>query len=290
MHSTAGWSLPRWLQLLIIGFGNTINLCIAIAMIGAALMPYASGASAPAISVYLGHDPADVCEPRLVPLTGGVMSHHCDRSVRCIGDICIGSEHGAANYEALDEARVTHIISAIGTCAERSDKRRPCLNLELADTAAEYGIVAALRRVRLWRESQHVATCQGFRHDIGDVCAPAPPTRIFVHCAAGVSRSATLAVGLMLEDDAALTYDSALARLREARAVVRPNPLFELALRMVAELGTGLEAECAVMWAWQRDDARNEPCLCTPHPETCLVAHRVANKHKELRAAPQLGF
>lgn len=218
-------------------------------------------------SVYLGSEPDKVCEPRLMRVSGGVASHPCDRSVRCVGNVCIGSEHGAANYEALDQAGVTHIISAIGMCAQRRDKHRPCLNLELEDTSAEYGMVAALRRTRLWRESQRTATCTASR------CGTAHFVRVFVHCAAGVSRSSTLAIGLMLEDDPTLTYDNALARLREARNVVRPNQLFELTLRLAAELGVGSETECALNRILQTSPAA--PCS----PSTCLVADRIAAEH-----------
>jgi hypothetical protein len=55
---------------------------------------------------------------------------------------------------------------------------------------------------------------------------------VYVHCLAGWSRSSYVTVGLfMVERD--LSYDDALARVRQRHAMARPNPHFEAHLRRI---------------------------------------------------------
>ena len=58
---------------------------------------------------------------------------------------------------------------------------------------------------------------------------------VLVHCNMGVSRSAAAVVYHMLARDARLTYERALGRVRQARAIARPNALFEQLLDSVEE-------------------------------------------------------
>jgi len=56
---------------------------------------------------------------------------------------------------------------------------------------------------------------------------------ILVHCAAGVSRSATLLVAHMLFSDHTLSLKDALAQVRTVRAVANPNPGFMRQLEFI---------------------------------------------------------
>jgi hypothetical protein len=237
--------------------------------------------------VYGQYDDPDMYEPTLIHVASGVVH---DRSVRCIGNLCIGSAHGASNYAALDAAGVTHVVSAIGTCSLRSDGR-PCLDLELEDASFPENAGAMLKALRLaivWRLRHTTVQCMST-----DCPPPSPLPRVFVHCSAGVSRSAALVIGYMLEDAGRFThssmidfshnrlgYDAALALLREARAVVRPNPVFELTLRVAATVGLGPDAECTLRYIlYTRKNGH--PCTCNDE-ETCTVADLMLCRHADL--------
>lgn len=255
--------------------GNCMNFAIAVLICSWVFLDAPAQASTAITPEFFYGDSFDrACEPRLVPTTGGVMSHECDNSVRCLGWLCIGSEHGARNYPALQEAGVTHIISAIGTCKQRTDLWRPCLNLKLEDTVAEVGLINALQNVHMWLDIVQQPVC------LDDHCAVSrQQMRVFVHCAAGVSRSASIFIALMLARDSSLSYDTALAALRDVRSVVRPNPLFDTTLRVIAAVGTNREAECAVYFlVTNAGEDDRETCTCKP--ETCKVVEELERSHE----------
>jgi protein-tyrosine phosphatase len=62
-------------------------------------------------------------------------------------------------------------------------------------------------------------------------------SRVLIHCAAGVSRSATLAAGHLMLSDWELDMDSAIEKVKSARSVANPNPGF---LRDLYELEVNL--------------------------------------------------
>lgn len=57
---------------------------------------------------------------------------------------------------------------------------------------------------------------------------------LFVHCAAGISRSPTVVLEYWMKRDG-LEYEDALSKLRETRSCVAPNPLFQAVLKERAE-------------------------------------------------------
>jgi len=61
-------------------------------------------------------------------------------------------------------------------------------------------------------------------------CASSVPPRVLVHCARGVSRSASVVIAHHMLTNR-ICYDDALAYVRTCRAVVRPNAGFERQLR-----------------------------------------------------------
>lgn len=204
---------------------------------------------------YGGEPPAAACEP-LQRHGAEVAPRPCDRAVYCVGSVCVGNVFAAANWAALDEAGVMHIVSALGTCKARADAaRRPCLDLMLEDTIGETNIMDALRTALAWRKEQP------------------PGRRTFVHCAAGVSRSATIAIAFLMEDTGS-DYDTALALLRKARPVAQPNPLFELALRLSELLGVSDAADCALKHAVAPE---HQPCGCGEN--ACAALSVVAVEH-----------
>jgi hypothetical protein len=57
---------------------------------------------------------------------------------------------------------------------------------------------------------------------------------VFVHCAAGSSRSASLVIGYMMKKFS-LSYENALHYVQSKRPCVKPNPGFEVELRCLEE-------------------------------------------------------
>lgn len=182
-----------------------------------------------------------------------------DRCVYCTGQLCIGSIEASYNYAALDDAGVTHVVSTLGRCSSRFDER-PCLNLRLLDTITEYEIVSALLEASKWRNAQRT-----------------PNMRVFVHCAAGISRSSTVVLYYMMEDNPALTYDVALQLLRVVRPVAKPNPLFELALRLIEKIGASDDAQRALT---------TDPLACSHDivitSKACEAMRQLWDEHGEL--------
>jgi predicted protein tyrosine phosphatase len=225
-------------------------------------------------------DPADInCDAPLLRTESGVVARPCDNQVQCIKSLCVGSEHAARNSWALDGAGITHVVDALGTCRLRHP-RRVCLDLALEDTLTERRIIAALRRALDWRResrAEHERDIEVYSDHVH-----LPDYKLFVHCAAGTSRTAALAINYLLEDDPSLDYDSALSLLRFFRPVSEPNPLFELALRLRHRLGVGEEAECALREAltgvWRNATAASDrPCACAP--ATCATAAHIYAEH-----------
>ena len=61
------------------------------------------------------------------------------------------------------------------------------------------------------------------------VLAGDPRARIYLHCAAGISRSASVMVGVLMETES-LTLARAVERVRQVRPVINPHPAHLVAL------------------------------------------------------------
>jgi len=66
--------------------------------------------------------------------------------------------------------------------------------------------------------------------------------RVLVHCLAGRSRSAAVAIAYLMLTYR-IEYDDALQRLRRVRASVQPNPRFEADLRRLGYQGVKQQVE-----------------------------------------------
>eukprot|EP00878_Enallax_costatus_P016213 GHUV01017006.1.p1 GENE.GHUV01017006.1~~GHUV01017006.1.p1 ORF type:complete len:143 (+),score=28.82 GHUV01017006.1:64-429(+) len=77
---------------------------------------------------------------------------------------------------------------------------------------------------------------------------------VLIHCAQGMSRSGTIAIGYLMWRER-LSYDTALAHVQQARAIVDPNEGFTLQLREFERLSCDLD-----LWrGW--DKQRLERCF-----------------------------
>jgi hypothetical protein len=89
---------------------------------------------------------------------------------------------------------------------------------------------------------------------------------VLVHCAQGMSRSGTIAIGYVMWRER-LSYDTALAHVQQARPVVDPNEGFSLQLQEFERIGCRLDA-----WkGW--DKQRLERCFRRNHVSGRRVVH-----------------
>jgi atypical dual specificity phosphatase len=136
-----------------------------------------------------------------------------DNTAQCIGRVCIGGEFAATNKPHLIELGITHIVTAIGT-PERAFEHIDYLVLEFDDHRS-VDIAPWLDMSSPW---------------IADALASRPDARVLVHCAAGISRSASIVIDHLMRANG-WDFDEALAQLRAVRPVVNPNAGFVGVLR-----------------------------------------------------------
>jgi hypothetical protein len=132
---------------------------------------------------------------------------------QCVDRVCIGGVDAARDDAHLRELGITHVVSAIGG-PERFG--RAYLVLKLYDAPWQ-------------RLDDAFARSHAF---ITAALASHENARVLVHCAAGISRSASLVIHhLMLSRR--WSYDDALAAVRAVRPIVEPNSGFERQLRAI---------------------------------------------------------
>lgn len=85
--------------------------------------------------------------------------------------------------------------------------------------------------------------------------------RVLVHCAAGISRSATIVIAYLMQRDG-LAFPEALQRVREVRPFVRPNSRFEAYLRWRA---LNVPSTVARLDDWQDDPRFAAAVECPIH-------------------------
>lgn len=119
----------------------------------------------------------------------------------------IGSQDAATNLQDLQEKGVTHILNVAFYISNPFDNQFVCETIEVADEPGA-NITALFPRCFEFIES---ARQQG--------------GGVLVHCNAGISRSSSVIAGYLMQVEG-YTLDEALALLRAARPVVKPNDGF----------------------------------------------------------------
>lgn len=140
-------------------------------------------------------------QPHLTKLTGHFDVHHiCD-------GVYLGDIPSAANEAKLKELGITHIVSAVMGVEKMFPNSFTYLLLPLRDIQ-EQNII------------NHFEESTNFINN-----ALSKNGKVYVHCMAGVSRSATL-VAAWLVKTKGMKPQEAIEFMKERRSVVNPNPGF----------------------------------------------------------------
>jgi len=121
----------------------------------------------------------------------------------------LGSHLHGESMEVVQNLRITHVVNATKSIKNRFLDRLQYCRVVVEDQESEmicYHFNKAFRFMDM-------AVAEG------------PDTRILVHCAQGISRSATLVI-MYLMRTGDLTYEQALALVQKHRDIVQPNPGF----------------------------------------------------------------
>ena len=125
----------------------------------------------------------------------------------------VGSAACAANWRALKQYGITHVLNMTGEVKYTKYKHIKYQSLELEDyhTADIFQYFGpALRFIRHARNSR-------------------PDARILVHCLMGISRSVTIVIAYLMSSEG-LTLFEAYSHVKKVRPYVTPNPGFFNAL------------------------------------------------------------
>jgi len=155
--------------------------------------------------------------PQVIKAAYGVYAHPDDRTAQCLDDhnICIGNHYAAENEAHLRHIGVRYIVSAVGEPPARF-------------SGMDYHVfriedIVTSDMTKHWEEAYEFIKSARVAH---------PHARIFVHCHAGVSRSASIVIYYLIRE-LGIDYDTALEMVRKHRHVVEPNARFERDLREV---------------------------------------------------------
>jgi atypical dual specificity phosphatase len=124
----------------------------------------------------------------------------------------IGSQDAATNVQSLQEKGVTHILNVAFYITNPFDSQFICETIEVADEPGA-NITALFPRCFEFIDSARQAG-----------------GGVLVHCNAGISRSSSVVAGYLMQTEG-YSLDEALAIIRSARPVVKPNDGFMTQLR-----------------------------------------------------------
>ncbi|CAF2541583.1 unnamed protein product [Rotaria sp. Silwood2] len=133
-----------------------------------------------------------------------------------IDGVYIGSQDSAFNLTALNECKITHILNVATGIRNAFPDQYKYLNIELLDVP-ETNIHKVFTRT-----NEFIQT------------AIADNGRVLIHCNAGISRSASIALAYLMGIHR-MKYEDAYILLKTARSNIKPNDGFVQQLKQYAE-------------------------------------------------------
>jgi hypothetical protein len=119
------------------------------------------------------------------------------------GFLWLGSGNDAENLEGLQECKITHVLNVADDVPNYFPEQFIYHNLQVADFGADQGITRVFESAFKFVEEVKA-------HDGG---------RVLVHCAAGINRSATLTIALVMHFEPELTLADAFKKVLEKRGI-----------------------------------------------------------------------
>lgn len=159
-----------------------------------------------------------VAEPQLIYTKHGIYGHPSDDTGQCLPEyrLCIGNEYSARNNDYLRGEGITHVVSAIGTIGIHL----PWIRYHVFEV--EDGNVPM---EEYWKNAYRF---------IDEALEADPQNKVFIHCAAGVSRSSSTLIYYLIRKFR-MPYGEAYSLVKAARHVIQPNKRFERDLSALAE-------------------------------------------------------
>jgi predicted protein tyrosine phosphatase len=132
-------------------------------------------------------------------------------------NIYIGNYIGAQTIEYLKNNGITHIINTAIELPNYFEGQFKYVNLKLLDS-------------HIPGEESLFTVLEPTYQKIVQIITTNPESKIFVHCAAGISRSASIVIYYMMKKYS-MNFESALSNLRKVRNIVNPNDIYQNQLK-----------------------------------------------------------
>lgn len=132
-------------------------------------------------------------------------------------NIYIGNYIGAQHLEYLKNNGITHIVNTAIEIPNYHENHFKYINLKLLDSPIK-------------GEENLLAVLEPTYQKMMEILQQNSNSRIFVHCAAGVSRSASITIYYMMKQYS-MNFETALDTLKKIRKIVNPNDWYKIQLK-----------------------------------------------------------
>ncbi|KAF7363014.1 Dual specificity protein phosphatase 12-like isoform X1 [Mycena venus] len=174
------------------------------------------------------------------PMDSSLMN---DDITEILPNLFLGSEAGARNLELLRRRGITHILTVMADPVPQSD--------QTSDNFRRMQI-----SVQDWPDQDLMSHFKDSNAFI-DAARFTAQEGVLVHCAQGVSRSATIVTAYLMASHPPLYDDvAALAYLRARRPIVQPNSGFLSQLALYGRCSCDLDANASAVEAWRVEQMR----------------------------------
>jgi len=129
----------------------------------------------------------------------------------------IGNRIGAEYLEYLKNNEITHIVNTTVEIPNYHEKIFKYVNIPLQDNPVK-------------NEENLLGVLEPTYQKVDKIIQQDKNAKIFVHCAAGISRSASIVIYYLMKKYS-LSYDDAFNNLKKVREIVNPNDWYKMQLR-----------------------------------------------------------
>jgi atypical dual specificity phosphatase len=138
-----------------------------------------------------------------------------------ISGLYIGNYNIASNPKLLDELKITHVINCAGELNPEGAKGRKYMKLDLQDRPTDNIL-------------QYFDQTSEFIYQA--LVKTKVQQRVLVHCAMGISRSASIVIAYLMYTIPFIGYQKAFEMVKDVRPIVQPNPGYVEQLKQYQKL------------------------------------------------------